>query len=202
MKKIIKMMNLCVCMILSICIINSCTKDTTYEGDYNPDVIKGYKNESSTLNTKMDSIEAVNFISKQKLREFYELSALASNNNDSIVQDLLITQLRTYFSTDNLDEVDSLLVHLKRKNIHFASIAKFDIIPNDSLMPDTIKRANYILNLFDKNRKLVESMNRQSEFVLKQEPIKFKREFKFYFKTLNLVNDSIQKDTISSGVTR
>ena len=202
MKKIIKMMNLCVCMILSICIINSCTKDTTYEGDYNPDVIKGYKNESSTLNTKMDSIEAVNFISKQKLREFYELSALASNNNDSIVQDLLITQLRTYFSTDNLDEVDSLLVHLKRKNIHFASIAKFDIIPNDSLMPDTIKRANYILNLFDKDRKLVESMNRRSEFVLKQEPIKFKREFKFYFKTLNLVNDSIQKDTISSGVTR
>ncbi len=202
MKKIIKMMNLCLCMILSICIINSCTKDTTYEGDYNPDVIKGYKNESSTLNTKMDSIEAVNFISKQKLREFYELSALASNNNDSIVQDLLITQLRTYFSTDNLDEVDSLLVHLKRKNIHFASIAKFDIIPNDSLMPDTIKRANYILNLFDKDRKLVESMNRQSEFVLKQEPIKFKREFKFYFKTLNLVNDSIQKDTISSGVTR
>lgn len=202
MKKIIKMINLCLCMILSIWIINSCTKDTTYEGDYNPDVIKGYKNEASTLNTKMDSIEAVNFISKQKLREFYELSALASNNSDSIVQDLLITQLRTYFSSDNLDEVDSLFVHLKRKDIHFVSIAKFDIIPNDSITPDTIKRADYTLNLFNKDKKLVEAINKTSVFVLKQEPIKFKREFKFYFKTLNLVNDSIQKDTISSGVKR
>lgn len=202
MKKIIKIMNLCLCMILLICIINSCKNDTTYEGDYNPDVIRGYKNEAATLNTKMDSLEAVNFISKQKLREFYELSALASSNNDSVVQNLLLTQLRSYFSNDQLDEVDTLLLYLNKKNVQFASITKFNIIPNDSLTADTIKRANYVLNLFNKDRKLVESLNRRSEFVLKQEPIKFKREFKFYFKTLNLVNDSVQNDTISSGVKR
>lgn len=194
------MISLCVCMILSIWIIFSCKKDTTYEGEYNPEVIKGYKNESSTVNTKMDSIEAINFISKRKLREFYELSALASSNNDSVVQDLLINQLRSYFSADNSSEVDTLLNRLKAKNVHFVSIGKFNIIPNDSITPDTIKRADYALNLFNKDKKLVEVLNRTSVFVLKQEPIKFKREFKFYFKTLSQEKDSIQKDTISSGV--
>ncbi|MBF0597772.1 hypothetical protein [Faecalibacter rhinopitheci] len=202
MKKIIKMINLCLCIILSICLINSCKNDTTYDGDYNPEVIKGYKNDASTLNTKMDSIEAVNYISKKKLKEFYELSALASSNNDSVLQEHLVAQLRSFFSINQLDEVDTLLVQLKRKNVHFASIAKFNIIPNDSLTPDTIKRADYTLNLFNKNKKLVETVNRTSVFVLKQEPIKFKREFKFYFKTLNYINDSIQNDTISSGVIR
>lgn len=202
MKKIIKLMNLCLCAILSIWIIYSCKKDTTYEGEYNPEVIKGYKNESSSVNTKMDSIEAVNFISKRKLREFFELSVLASNNNDSVVQKALIEQLRSYFSLDNMSEVDTLLANLKRSNIHFISVAKFDIIPNDSVTPDTIKSAEYILNLFNKDKKLVKTVNRHSIFVLKQEPIKFKREFKFYFKTLNEVKDSLQKDTISSGVKR
>lgn len=200
MRRIIKLMNLCLCMILSIWIIYSCKQDTTYDGDYNPEVIKGYKNEASTLNTKMDSIEAINFISKQKLREFYELSALASNNNDSVVQEILITQLRSYFSKEEMSEVDTLLSKLKNRNIHFVSVAKFNIIPNDSLTPDTIKKADYTLNLFNKDKKLVKTIDRTSIFVLKQEPIQFKREFKFYFQTLNMMKDSIQNDTISSGV--
>ena len=189
-------------MMFAILIINSCKNDTTYDGDYNPDVIKGYKNDASTLNTKMDSIEAVNYISKQKLKEFYELSALASSNNDSVLQEHLFSQLKSYFSVNQLDEIDTLLVDLKRKNVHFASIARFNILANDSLTPDSIKRADYTLNLFNKDKKLVETLNRTSVFVLKQEPIKFKREFKFYFKTLNELKDSIQKDTISSGVKR
>lgn len=202
MRKLIKLINICVCMVFSIWIITSCKNDTTYDGDYNPDVIKGYKNDASTLNTKMDSIEAVNYISKQKLKEFFELSALASSNNDSVLQEHLVSQLRSYFSTDNASEVDTLLMNLKRNNIHFISVAKFDIIPNDSITPDTIKSADYALNLFNKEKKLVKTVNRKSVFVLKQEPIKFKREFKFYFKTLSELKDSIQKDTISSGVTR
>ena len=202
MRKIIKLINLCLCMIISISIVYSCKNDTTYNGDYNPDVIKEYRNESSTLNTKMDSVEAINAISKQKLREFYELSALASSNNDSVMQDILVTQLRSYFSKDETPEIDSLLVYLRNKNVHIISIAKFNILKNDSLIADTIKRADYTLNLFNKDKNLIESVNRTSIFVLKQEPIKFKREFKFYFKTLNFMNDSIQKENIPSGVTQ
>lgn len=200
MKKIIKLINLCLCIVISICIVYSCKNDTTYNGDYDPDVIKEYRNEASTLNTKMDSVEAINAISKQKLREFYELSALASSNNDSVVQDILVTQLRSYFSTEETPEVDSLLVYLRKKNVQIISIAKFNILQNDSLTADTIKRADYTLNLFNKDKNLIESVNRTSVFVLKQEPIKFKREFKFYFKTLNFINDSVQKENISSGV--
>ena len=202
MKKIIKLINLFLCMVISICIVYSCKNDTTYNGDYDPDVIKEYRNEASTLNTKMDSVEAINAISKQKLREFYELSALASSNNDSVVQDILVTQLRSYFSKEETPEVDSLLVYLRKKNVQIISIAKFNILQNDSLTADTIKRADYTLNLFNKDKNLIESVNRTSVFVLKQEPIKFKREFKFYFKTLNFINDSVQKENISSGVTQ
>ncbi len=202
MRKIIKLINLCLCALLSIWIVYSCKNDTTYNGDYDPDVIKEYRNEASTVNTKMDSLEAIDFISKQKLREFFELSALASNNNDSVVQDILVNQLRSYFMKESTPEVDTLLNQFQKNNIHYISITKFNFIQNDSLMPDTIKRADYTLNMFDKDKKLVESVNRISVFVLKQAPVKFKREFKFYFKTLNFVNDSVQNENISSGVTQ
>ena len=82
----------------------------------------------------------------------------------------------------------------------FTSVSKFAILPKDSITPDSIKRIAYTINYFNSDKKLIETNNHVGVFVLKQEPIKFQREFKFYFRTLNDKKDSIQKDSIPSGV--
>ena len=189
---------------LFLMLIFACKKESTYAGDYNLEEIKTYKNDASTLNTRMDSAQAIDFISKQKLREFYELSTLAINSKDSVVSHMLWEQLKTYFPKNGSIEISSILDEMKAKNVKFASIEGLNIEPNDSLKLDTIKRIHYTVNYFAENKKLIESKQRISVAVLKQEPIKFKREFKFYFKTLDdkLVNDSIVVgDTITSSGT-
>lgn len=69
MRTISKIVQFSMILLMSVWMIFSC-KDDKYKGDYNPEAIKGYKNEASTVSSKMDSVEAVNFIAKQKLREF------------------------------------------------------------------------------------------------------------------------------------
>ncbi len=201
MRAISKITQLALLMLCSVWIIFSC-KDDKYKGDYNPETIKGYKNESSTMSNKMDSVEAVNYIAKQKLREVYELSALASNSRDTVVDGLLREQLLSYFPKKDTTEINALLRDLATKKVKYTSVSKFAILPQDSLIPDSIKRIAYSINYFNSDKKLIESNKRIGKFVLKQEPIQFKREFKFYFTQLNEQKDSIQNDTISSGKTQ
>ncbi|WP_313374875.1 hypothetical protein [Chishuiella sp.] len=186
-------------MLFGAWILFSC-KDEKYHGDYNPETIKGYKNESSTVSSKMDSVEAINFITKQKLRELFELSALASNSNDTVVDSMLRDQLLTYFPEKDTTEVFSLLRDLSAKKVTYTSITKFSILPKDSLTEDSVRQVAYTVNYFNSDKKLIETNNNIGLFVLKKEPIQFKREFKFYFTRLNEKTDSIQKDSIASGV--
>ncbi|MCA4776798.1 hypothetical protein IF128_05360 [Empedobacter stercoris] len=199
MRTISKVVHFSIILLMSVWIIFSC-KDDKYKGDYNPEAIKGYKNEASTVSSKMDSVEAVNFIAKQKLREFYELSALASNTSDTVVDSLLRDQLLSYFQQKDTTEIYALLRDLADKKVTITSVSKFAILPQDSVTPDSVKRIAYSVNYFNSNKKLIETNNRTGIFVIKQKPIQFKREFKFYFRTLNDKKDSIQKDSIPSGV--
>ena len=98
-------------------------------------------------------------------------------------------------------EIYPLLRDLASKKVTYTSVTKFAILPKDSITPDSIKRIAYSINYFNADKKLIETNNHVGVFVLKQEPIQFKREFKFYFRTLNEKKDTIQKDSISSGVT-
>ncbi|MDK7375381.1 hypothetical protein QP519_07470 [Weeksella virosa] len=172
----------------------TCKKGSTYHGDYNPDEIKSYKNDHTSLGTKMDSTQAIDFISKQKLREFYELSTLAVNTQDSVLSHMLWSQLKSYFSPKDTVEIMHVLEDLRSKNVKFTSINSLHSNPLDSIYSDTLKRIHYTVNYFAADKKLIESNERISILVLKKDPQKFVKEFKFYFKTLN---DFPPKDSIS-----
>ncbi len=199
MKAIIKLTFISSFLLICACFFTSCKKEPTYNGEYNPEVIKGYKNEASTIGNKMDSIEAVNFIVKQKLREFYELSALAAMKKDSTLNHLLLNQLKTYFPLNDTTEVQQLLNELALKKVNFTTISKFEMMTQDSILPDSIKRVNYVVDYFSADRKLLESKNKTGLFVIKKAPVKFKREFKFYFQTLE---ERSPNDTIPVGITQ
>ncbi len=184
-----------------IFVVCSCKNETTFQGEHDPEVIKTYRNHSSTV-SKMDSLASINFITKQKLTELYELSSLySSNSEDSILQGILYPQIKSYFLENDTITLDRILNELDSLQVFYIEIDDLNLSEKDSIRPDSLKIVNFDVNYFSKDKKLISKKPKSATYILKKEPRKFKHEFIFYFSGLNDVPESIN-DTISSGVTQ
>lgn len=182
-------------------IVWSCKNETTYQGKHDPEVIKTYRN-SSTPVSKMDSLASVNFITKQKLTELYELMSLYSSNpSDSLLREILYPQIQSYFLENDSINISRLLKEMDSLQVNFVEINQLKLLEKDSLMPDSVKSMNYSVRYFSKNKKLIDSIQKSATYILKKEPKKFKHEFIFYFSELNN-RQEFPKDSISSPVTQ
>ena len=182
-------------------VVWSCKNETTYQGNHDPDVIKTYRNNSTPV-SKMDSLASVNFITKQKLTELYELLSLYSSNpSDSLLREILFPQIQSYFLANDSINIVRLLNEMDSLNVNYVEVNQLKLLEKDSLMPDSVKSMNYSVRYFSKNKKLIDSIQKSATYILKKEPKKFKHEFVFYFSDLNNIQ-KIQKDTISSPVTQ
>ena len=182
-------------------VVWSCKNETTYQGNHDPDVIKTYRNNSTPV-SKMDSLASVNFITKQKLTELYELLSLYSSNpSDSLLREILFPQIQSYFLANDSINIVRLLNEMDSLNVNYVEVNQLKLLEKDSLMPDSVKSMNYSVRYFSKNKKLIDSIQKSATYILKKEPKKFKHEFVFYFSDLNNIQKA-QKDTISSPVTQ
>lgn len=178
----------------------SCKHEPVFQGEHDPEVIKTYQNNSTPV-SKMDSLASVNFITKQKLTEVYELMSLYSvNQNDSVMRNILFPQIESYFQEKDSLNIQRLLKEMDSLKVSYAEIRGLDLSKNDSLIPDSIRNVNYWVRYYSKDKKLIDSLPKSAKYILKKEPKKFKHEFVFYFEDLNDVQET--KDTISSGVTQ
>jgi len=178
----------------------SCKHEPVFQGEHDPEVIKTYRNNSTPV-SKMDSLASVNFITKQKLTEVYELMSLYSvNQNDSVMRNILFPQIESYFQEKDSLNIQRLLKEMDSLKVSYAEIRGLDLSKNDSLIPDSIRNVNYWVRYYSKDKKLIDSLPKSAKYILKKEPKKFKHEFVFYFEDLNDVQET--KDTISSGVTQ
>lgn len=178
----------------------SCKHEPVFQGEHDPEVIKTYRNNSTPV-SKMDSLASVNFITKQKLTEVYELMSLYSvNQNDSVMRNILFPQIESYFQEKDSLNIQRLLKEMDSLKVSYAEIRGLDLSKNDSLIPDSIRNVNYWVRYYSKDKKLIDSLPKSAKYILKKEPKKFKHEFVFYFEDLNDIQET--KDTISSGVTQ
>ena len=181
-------------------VVWSCKNETTFQGKHDPEVIKTYRNQSTPV-SKMDSLASVNFITKQKLTEVYELSSLyASNSSDSILREILLPQIKSYFLEYDSISSQNLLAEMDSLQVYFVEIDPINLVENDSLAPDSIKTVNYGVRYFSKDKKLIDSKQKSAVYILKKEPKQFKHEFIFYFSELKDVREAVN-DTISSEET-
>lgn len=192
-----RFISILVCLIF---VAIACKKEQTYVGEHDPEVIKNYKNQSTPA-SKMDSISSINFITKQKLLEVYELSLLySSKQNDSILRDLLRSQLEGYFLESDSVNIPKMMKEIDSLQAKFVEIKHFEDVESDSITDKSIRKIDYWVKYYSADKKLIDSLEKTAEFILKKEPKKFKHEFTFYFTDLNLPQN--QKDTISSRVTQ
>lgn len=180
-------------------VVWSCKDKNTYQGNHDPEVIKTYHN-MATPASKMDSLASVNFITKQKLTELYELSSLFSANyNDSLMRDILFPQIESYFLADDSIQISKLLREMDSLKVHYVEISNLNLAVKDSVLPDSLQQLQYNLRYFSKDKKLIEAFDKKAQFILKKEPKKFKHEFVFYF--TDLFPEPEVKDTIPVEVT-
>lgn len=178
----------------------ACKDEKTFQGKHDPDVIKTYHN-NSTPASRMDSLSSVNFITKQKLTEVYELASLYSTNQgDSLMLEILYPQIKSYFLENDSLILKNFINEMDSLKVHYVEIRGLNLSEKDSLIPDSVRSVDYSVYYYSKNKKLIDSLPKSANYILKKEPKKFKNEFIFYFTGLNSAHEV--KDTISSDVTQ
>ncbi|SKB94731.1 hypothetical protein SAMN05660477_02006 [Soonwooa buanensis] len=197
-----KILSIFIAIFVSISII-SCNKK--YEGESNINDVK-YKNNRNTIpSAKMDSAQAINIITKQKIQDLLDLSTLyISGNKDTEIDSVIYAQMQSYFLKTDSTQLKPLFKDLDSLKVRYASINNLNI-ERKITEKDTFDVAKFNVEYYNSKKAFIGSYDRNAEYVLKSMPAKDNNEFKFYFKNfytdLNKKKDSISVQTESTQAT-
>lgn len=162
-------------IILFAFFIFSCSKQE------NIDMNNQYNNMDTYPRLQKDSTQAIESITKLKLQQVLDLSVLYSKNNrDKEIDSALYNQLLGYFY-----EPDSLtlrsLIHeldsLKVDKVSISNLENKEIIKDN----DTLNFVRFKADYFNTNKEKITEVEHEMQYIFVLTPIKFKKEFKFYF---------------------
>lgn len=178
-------------------VILACKKENNSISDLQK--VRNNNNEKSYPLTKMDSAQAISFITKQKIQELFDLSTLyTAGNRDTEIDSVIFSQMKSYFAENDSNSLKPLLNELdslKVKNVKVGNIA----VTKEITEKDTLDFAKFDVEYFDSSDRLIGRFQKNAQYLLKLSPVKFKKEFKFYFVDFDV---KPQKDNTSVGVTK
>ncbi|MEI7486948.1 MAG: hypothetical protein WCJ72_05980 [Chryseobacterium sp.] len=183
-------------MLLTLASCNN--KNTSEVSDL--ETLRKSNNKKTYPAVQMDSAQAINFITKQKVQELLDLSTLyLSGNKNTEIDTVIYSQMESYFHKPDsmtfkklFSELDSLKV--KSVKVNNLSVYK------DYYKQDTLDFAKFNVEYFDDKNRSLGTFEKNAQYILQSAPVKFKKEFKFYF--LNFYSSPLKKDSISVGVTK
>ena len=86
----------------------SCTKENSEISDLQK--VRNNNNEKTYPVTKMDSAQAITFITKQKIQELLDLSTLyTSGNRDTEIDSVIYAQMQSYFVENDSTKLKPIL---------------------------------------------------------------------------------------------
>lgn len=155
-------------------------------------------NRTSYPVNKMDSAQAIQFITKQKIQELLDLSALYSNGNrDTEIDSVIYAQMKGYFSEPDSTKLTSIITQLDSLKVNSAKVGNLKV-EKKIVGLDTIELAHFDVEYYDKSNKLIGNFNKTAQYQLKKSS-NFQKEFKFYFQDFDV---KFPKDSTSVGVTK
>ena len=180
-----------------LALVFSCTKKTVEASEL--DTLRKSSNKKSYPAQQMDSVQAINSITSQKVQDVFDLSSLyISGNRNTEIDSSIHAQLKYYFYKPDsltLDPLFKELESLKVKSAKVKNLEVYDVYYKE----DTLNFAKFNVEYFDNERKSIGKFDRKSQFILVPAPKKFKKEFKFYF--LDFFSKPLN-DSIESGVSK
>lgn len=194
MKKTNKLLFAYVALLLTLL---SCTKEQPEMSD-----LEKIRNNTNTISypvTKMDSAQAISVITKQKIQELLDLSTLyTSGNRDTEIDSVIYAQIRKYFAQDDSTKLAPILKELDSFKVKTAKVGNI-AVSKEIVGMDTLDFAKFDVEYFDQKNKSIGIFEKHAEYILMPSPVKFKKEFKFYFVSFDA---PLPKDSISVGVTK
>lgn len=193
-----KKQNKIVLFLLSFLLVTfSCNKENKQVSDL--DIVRNNNNRKSYPLTKMDSAQAIVSITKQKIQELLDLSTLyTAGNRDTEIDSAIYTQMNRYFIKQDSSNLYNLLLQLDSLKVQSAKVGEISVT-KEIRGKDTLDLAKFYVEYFDFKSRLIGSYEKNAQYVLKQTPVQFQKEFKFYFVDFD---SKLPKDSTSVGVTK
>ncbi|MCB4235915.1 hypothetical protein LDL59_14820 [Kaistella anthropi] len=147
----------------------------------------------------MDSAQAISFITKQKIQELLDLSTLyTSGNRDTEIDSVIYAQMQSYFTENDSNKLKPILKQLDSFKVKTAKVGNITV-SKEIIGTDTLDFAKFDVEYFDQKNKSIGTFEKTAQYMLKLFPVKFKKEFKFYFVDFYLPSP---KDSTAVGVTK
>lgn len=175
----------------------ACNNKTSEVSDL--DKLRNSNNEKSYPAVQMDSMQAINSITKQKVQELLDLSTLyLSGNRNTEIDTLIYSQMESYFHKPDSLTFKRLLKELDSMKVKTAKVSNLNVY-KEFYKKDTLDYAKFNVEYFDNKNKSLGSFEKNAQYILLSTS-KLKKEFKFYF--LDFYSKPLKKDSTSVGVTK
>jgi len=175
----------------------SCNNKKTEVSDL--DKLRNSTNIKSYPAVQMDSMQAINSITKQKVQELLDLSTLyLSGNRNTEIDTVIFSQMESYFHKPDSLTFKKLLKELDSLKVKSVKVSSLNVY-KEFYKKDTLDYAKFNLEYFDSKNKSLGTFEKNAQYILLSTPM-IKKEFKFYF--LDFYSDPLKKDSTSVGVTK
>lgn len=149
---------------------------------------------------QMDSTQAINAITLQKVQDVLDLSTLyLSGEKNTEIDTAIYSKIEKYFQKPDSTTFNVLfkeLESLQVKKVKVNNINIYQEIQNN----DTLDLAKFNVEYFDSKNKSIGTFEKNAQYTLVSKPEKTNKEFKFYF--VNFYQQSSKKDSTAIGVTK
>lgn len=176
----------------------SCNNKKTEISDL--DKLRNSNNTKTYPAVQMDSAQAINYITKQKVQELLDLSTLyLSGNRNTEIDTVIYSQMQSYFHKPDSLTFKNLFHDLDSLKVKTVKVNNLEVY-KDVHNKDTLDFAKFSVEYFDNKNKSLGTFEKNAQYILVSTP-NTKKEFRFFF--LNFYsNPLLKKDSTSVGVTR
>ncbi|MEC3877161.1 hypothetical protein [Chryseobacterium salviniae] len=176
----------------------SCNNKKTEISDL--DKLRNSNNTKTYPAVQMDSAQAINYITKQKVQELLDLSTLyLSGNRNTEIDTVIYSQMQSYFHKPDSLTFKNLFHELDSLKVKTVKVNNLEVY-KDIQSKDTLDFAKFSVEYFDNKNKTLGTFEKNAQYILVSTP-NTKKEFKFFF--LNFYSSPLlKKDSTSVGVTR
>ncbi|GEN67968.1 MULTISPECIES: hypothetical protein [Chryseobacterium] len=191
-----KINNFLIFAVLFLAII-ACNNKKTEVSDL--DKLRNSTNAKSYPAVQMDSMQAINSITKQKVQELMDLSTLyLSGNRNTEIDTVIYSQMQSYFHKPDSLTFKRLFRELDSMKVKSIKVNNLNVY-KEFYKKDTLDYAKFNVEYFDSKNKSLGNFEKNAQYILLSTP-KLKKEFKFYF--LDFYSKPLKKDSTSVGVTK
>lgn len=181
-------------ILIVLAVISCVKKEDTPVSDL--DKLRNTNNQT----VQMDSTQAINAITLQKVQDVLDLSTLyLSGEKNTEIDTAIYSKIEKYFQ-----KPDSLTFNVLFKELESLQVKKVKVnninIYQEIQNKDTLNLAKFNVEYFDNKNKSIGKFDKNAQYTLVSKPLKLKKEFKFYF--VNFYQQPIKKDSTSLGVTK